>query len=326
MENNMKAARINGYGESDVVEFDREAPVPPVSEGKLLIGVRAAGVNPFDWKVRAGYFQEAMPLQFPVTLGGDFAGVVMEVGVGVTRFNPGDEVYGQANVFSGGSGAFAEIVLADQKSVAIKPKTTDFIEAAALPLTGVSAYQALVENIGLSEGWKILIHGGAGGIGTVAIQLAKHLGAYVATTAVADETPYVRGLGADEVIDYRTERFEDIVHNFDAVYDTVGGDTYTRSYKVLKQGGVILSMLEQPNETLMAEHGVKAIYQFTQVTSERLSKLAGLVDGGSIKARIDRIFPLGQAGDALAYLQQDHPRGKVVLEIARAGEAGVQVA
>lgn len=326
MENNMKAARINDYGESDVIVFDREAPQPSISEGKLLIGVRAAGVNPFDWKVRAGYFQEMMPLEFPVTLGGDFGGVVLEVGDDVTGFSKGDEVYGQANVFSGGSGAFAEIVLADQKSVALKPKTTDFIEAAALPLTGVSAYQALVENIGLSEGWKILIHGGAGGIGTVAIQLAKHLGAYVATTAVADETPYVRGLGADEVIDYRIQRFEDVVHDFDAVYDTVGGDTYTRSYKVLKQGGVILSMLEQPNETLMEEYGVRAVYQFTQVTGERLSKLAGLVDDGSVKARIDKIFPLSQAGEALAYLQQDHPKGKVVLEIARADEAGVRVA
>lgn len=313
----MKAAQINQYGGSDVVAINENAPTPAVSSGHLLIEVRAAGVNPVDWKIREGYLQQMAPLQFPATLGGDFSGIVTDVGDGVSGFTKGDEVYGQASVLGGGSGSFAEFLSASPTTVARKPKNASHTEAAALPLAGVSALQALTEHLKLLRGQTILIHGGAGGIGSFAIQLAKHLGAAVATTAGADDAQHVKDLGADEVVDYKTQRFEDLLRDYDAVLDTVGGETYARSFKVLKKGGTIVSMLEQPNAELMQQHGVTAISQFTQVTTERLSKLAELVEQGVIKVRLDKTFPLEQAGAALTYLQTGHPRGKVVLEIQK---------
>jgi NADPH:quinone reductase-like Zn-dependent oxidoreductase len=228
-------------------------------------------------------------------------------------------VYGQAAVIRGGSGAFAEIALANADTIAHKPKILSHEKAAGLPLVGVSAWQALVETIGLSKGQKILIHGGAGGIGSIAIQLAKHLGAYVATTVSTNDKQFVKEeLGADEVIDYKTQTFEDLLpHEYDAVFDTVGGETYTRSFKILKRGGIIVSMLEQPNQELMDRFGVKAISQFTQVNRERLTKLARLVDQNNIRVNIDRTFPLDEAGKALDYQRDVHPRGKVVLQVSK---------
>ncbi len=313
----MKAAQIKKYGGSEVVEINKNAPKPAVSRGHLLIEVYAAGVNPVDWKIREGYLHQMMPLQFPVTLGGDFSGVVTEAGEDVSGFKKGDEVYGYASVLSGGSGSFAEFALADAGATARKPENTGHVEAAALPLTGASAWQALVDHMGLSRGKKILIHGGAGGIGTMAIQLAKHIEAYVATTVSARDIQYARDLGADEAIDYRNQAFEDLVHNYDAVFDTVGGETYERSFRVLRKGGIIVSMLEQPSPELMERYGVKAIGQFTQVTGERLSRLAGLVEKHVIKVYVEKTFPLEQAREALAYQQTGHPRGKVVLKIKK---------
>ena len=205
----MKAAQINKYGGSEVVEINKNAPKPAAPRGKLLVEVYAAGVNPIDWKIREGY----IPLKFPATLGGDFSGVVADVGEGVPGFKKGFEVYGYASILGGGSGSFAEFVSADAKVMALKPKNITHVEAGALPLTGVSAWQALVDHMGLSRGKKILIHGGAGGIGSIAIQLAKHLGAYVATTVSAKGMQYVQELGADEAIDYKNQKFEDMLHN-----------------------------------------------------------------------------------------------------------------
>jgi len=253
-------------------------------------------------------------LKFPATLGGDFSGVISNIGEGVADFREGDEVYGSAGALMGGSGAFAEAASANAGNIAAKPQGVSHTEAASLPLVGVSAYQALVEHIGLGKGQKILIHGGAGGIGTHAIQLARHLGAHVIATSSADQAEYVKGLGADEVIDYRARRFEDVVSGCDAVLDTIGGETYERSFKVLKQGGIIVSMLVQPSQALMTEYGVKAIAQFTQVTHERLVKLAELVEQGVIKTHVDKTFPLARAAEALTYLQTGRPKGKVVLE------------
>ena len=310
----MKAAQINEYGGAEVVKIN-DAPAPAVAAGHVLVEVYAAGVNVIDWKIREGYMRQMAPLQFPATLGGDFSGVVSQAGEGAADFKEGDEIYGQAGVLTGGSGSFAETALAGANNIAPKPKGPSHIEAASLPLVGVSAYQALVEHIVLKAGQKILIHGGAGGIGTHAIQLAKHLGAYVVTTAGADQAEYVKSLGADEVIDYRARRFEDVVRDCDAVHDTVGGETYERSFKALKRGGVIVSMLEPPNQELMAEYGVTAIAQLTQVTKERLVKLADLVEQGVIKTHVDKTFPLARAAEALTYLQTGRQQGKVVLEV-----------
>jgi alcohol dehydrogenase len=311
----MKSAQINKYGSSEVIEINQNTSEPTLSSGKVLVTIKAASVNPADWKIREGGFQQMIQLQFPSILGMDFSGIIKQVGEGVSNseFNQGDEVYGQAGVVNGGSGAFAEMALANTESIANKPKRLSHVEAAALPLVGVSAWKALVENIGLSKDQKILIHGGAGGIGSIAIQLAKYLGATVATTISTNDKQFVQELGADQVIDYKTQNFEDILHDYDAVFDTVGGETYRRSFKVLKKGGVIVSMLEQPNSELMNQYGVKAIFQFTQADRERLTKLAQWVDQNNIGVNVEKTFSLDEAGKALDYQKDVHPRGKVVL-------------
>jgi alcohol dehydrogenase len=311
----MKSAQINKYGSSEVIEINQNTSEPTLSSGKVLVTIKAASVNPADWKIREGGLQQMIQLQFPSTMGMDFSGVIKQVGEGESNseFNQGDEVYGQTGVVNGGSGAFAEMALANTESIANKPKRLSHVEAAALPLVGVSAWKALIENIGLSKDQKILIHGGAGGIGSIAIQLAKYLGATVATTISTNDKQFVQELGADQVIDYKTQNFEDILHDYDAVFDTVGGETYRRSFKVLKKGGVIVSMLEQPNPELMNQYGVKAIFQFTQADRERLTKLAQWVDQNNIRVNVEKTFSLDEAGKALDYQKDVHPRGKVVL-------------
>jgi alcohol dehydrogenase len=311
----MKSAQINKYGSSEVVKTNQSTPEPIVTPGKVLVIIKAAGVNPVDWKIREGLMQQMISLQFPSTLGMDFSGVIKQVGEGVSPsdFKLGDEVYGQAGVISGGSGAFAEMALANTESIAHKPKRLSHAEAAALPLVGVSAWQALTENIGLAKDQKILIHGGAGGIGSIAIQLAKYLGVYVATTVSTNDKQFVQELGTDIVIDYKTQTFEDLLHDYDAVFDTVGGETYRRSFKVLKKGGIIVSMLEEPNSELMNQYGIKAIFQFTQVNRERLTKLTQWVDENNIRVNVEKKFSLDEAGDALDHQKDVHPRGKVVL-------------
>ena len=319
----MKSAQFKRYGGSDVVEISQTTSTPNLAAGNVLVEIKAAGINPIDWKIREGYMQQMIPIQFPSTLGMDFSGVIKQVGEGVTSsdFKQGDEVYGQAGVTNGGSGAFAELALANVDHVAHKPKRLNHLEAAALPLVGVSAWQALVENIGLSKDQKILIHGGAGGIGSISIQLAKKLGAYIATTVSTNDKQFVDKLGADEIIDYKTQAFEELIHDYDAAYDTVGGETYTKSFRVLKKdSGIIVSMLEQPNSELMQHFGVKAIFQFTQVNRERLTKLAELVDQKNninIDIHIDKTFSLDETRNALDYQKDVHPRGKIVLAIEK---------
>ena len=306
------------YGGSDVIEINQTTTTLPLAAGNVLVEIKAAGINPIDWKIREGYMQQMIPLQFPTTLGMDFSGVIKQVEEGVisSDFKKGDEVYGQAGVTNGGSGAFAELALANVDHIAHKPRRLNHLEAAALPLVGVSAWQALVENMKLSKDQKILIHGGAGGIGSIAIQLAKKLGAYIATTVITNDKQFVEKLGADEIIEYETQSFEDLIHNYDAAYDTVGGETYAKSFRVLKKGGIIVSMLEQPNSELMREFDVKAIFQFTQVNKERLTKLAEFVDeqnNNNIEIHIDKTFSLDEAKQALDYQKDVHPRGKIVL-------------
>ena len=323
----MKSAQIKTYGDSEVLEINPNAPSPHDPSGSMvLVTVKAAGVNPSDWKLREGFFKQMAPLQFPATLGMDFSGVIEKVGERFSSSTPdlkqGDEVYGQAGVLAGGSGAFAEMALAKADKIAHKPKTLTLEQAAGLPLVGVSAWQALVEIMQLSKGQKILIHGGAGGIGSISIQLAKHLGAYVATTVSTKDIQFVKEeLGADEAIDYKTQTFENVLsHDFDAVFDTVGGETYTRSFKVLKRGGssesgggIIVSMLEQPVQELMDQFGVKAVFLFSQANRERLTKLAEWVDQNNIRVNVERTFPLDEARAALDYQRDVHPRGKIVL-------------
>jgi NADPH:quinone reductase-like Zn-dependent oxidoreductase len=311
----MKAAQINEYG-TDVVVINRNVNTPEIASGKILVKVHAAGVNPFDWKIREGYVPSADKFRFPITLGGDFAGTVMDVGQGVTLYRTGDHVYGSGLILSGGSGAFAEFVLASEKLTALKPEKASYLEAAALPLTGVSAWDVLFDKMKLQKGQKILIHGGSGGIGSMAIQMAKYLGAHVATTARKDKSEYLKTLGADEIIDYKDEVFEEKLKDFDAVFDTVGGDTYKRSFKVLQKGGIIVSMLEQPDQELMDKYQVNAAGQSTRINSHQLKKLAELFDSGVVTVTIDRVFPLEETGQAMEYQRVGSVKGKVVIEIA----------
>jgi NADPH:quinone reductase-like Zn-dependent oxidoreductase len=254
------------------------------------VRVHAAGVNPIDWKIRAGHLQQVMPLLLPFTLGCDFSGVVEDLRPGVAHFKIGDEIYGQAPVFTGASGSFAEaVIIRTTHGIAPKPRSVDHTQAGALPLAGISALQALTQHLRVSDGQTVLIHGGAGGIGSMAIQLAKHLGARVVTTVSADSMEYVRDLGADTAIDYHREDFAE-TRGVDAVLDTVGGETYARSYQVLKKGGRIVSMLEKPRRDLMTEFGVEATVQLTRVTTEQPNMLAKLVDEGVLKVHVCETF------------------------------------
>ena len=309
----MKAVQINQYGDNSVIEINEEAAKPEVSAGKVLVEVHAASVNPADWKIREGYLKEMLQLEFPAILGVDFSGVVAEVGESVSEFKPGDEVYGMANPMTGGS--FAEFVVVPSASLSLKPKSVLHSDAAAIALAGLSALQVLKDQMNISSGQKVLIHGGAGGIGALAIQIAKQLGAEVTTTASKEDSNLVRELGADIVIDYKNEKFEEIAKEYDAVFDTIGGETYERSFQVLKKGGVIVSMVEQPNEELMKQYEVEAKAQFTQPNSAQLAELATLVDEGKMKIKIDRAFPLAEIKEALDYLQNSHHQGKVLITV-----------
>jgi NADPH:quinone reductase-like Zn-dependent oxidoreductase len=310
----MKAAQVTQYGGPEVMAVN-EVPAPTAEAGKILIEVHAASLNPFDSKARDGAMKDSVPLPLPATFGGDFAGVVSAVGTGVDGVTVGEEVYGQASPYKSGSGSFAEFAATTPDQLSAKPQSLDFVKAAAMPLVGVSAVQALIEHMNLQPGQKILIHGGAGGIGSIAIQIAKHIGAFVATTVATEEIDFAKQLGADQVIDYKTQNFEDEVHDCDAVYDTVAGDTYTRSFQVLKPGGVIVSMLEQPNQELMEQYKVTAIAQQTTITPEKLTKLAELIDQGVVTPQVDKVFPLDKITEAFIYRETGHPRGKVVLQI-----------
>lgn len=324
----MKAAQINKYGSSDVIEIV-DIEKPKAGPGQVLIKAYASSVNPVDIKIMEGYMSNIAPLKFPATLGSDVAGVVTEVGEGVTEFAVGNKIYGQAIVLAGASGAFAEFVAVPAGMIAKMPKNINFNQAAASVLVGVSVVQALLEHFKLRSGQKILIHGGAGGIGTMAIQIAKSIGAFVATTATGDGIEYVKKLGADQVIDYRNEKFDEIVSDFDAVFDTVGGEVFEKSFKVLKKGrvardshavgspdlGIIVSMVAQDNKKLADQYGVTAISQWTKVTTEHLNMLTDFIENKGLKIFIDKIYTLDTIKEALEAKEKGYVKGKIVIQI-----------
>lgn len=311
----MRAVQINNYGGTEVLEVVENVVRPLPGPGQVLVEVYSAGLNPVDWKIRAGFLKQMAPLKFPVTLGGDFAGVILAVGEGVGNHRPGEEVYGQAPVLNGGSGSFAEYVVANVANLARKPVNVDFAQAGALPLAGVSALQALEDHLKLKNGEKILIQGGAGGIGHLAVQLAKGLGAYVATTVGADDVEFVKSLGADQVINYQSQSFEEILTNFDAVFDTVGGQVLEKSAPVLKRGGRLVSMLGKPSAEAIEKFGIEAIGQGTKTDSSQLERLAKWVEAGQVKVHVAKVFPLVQVREAFDLLEKGQARGKVVLKI-----------
>lgn len=310
----MKAAQINEYGHADVLKI-ADVPVPAVSEGKVLVAVHASSINPFDTVIREGYMKDMIPLTFPVTLGGDIAGVITEVGDGVSELKVGDKVYGQANVVAGNSGAFAEFAVTAAGQLATTPKDLDFDQAASLPLVGVSALQGIIDHIHLQSGQKIFIHGGAGGIGSMAIQIAKHLGAFVATTATGEGVAFVKSLGANEVIDYKAEDFTEKLRDYDAVFELAGGEEFEKALTVLKKGGIGVSMIAHADEAKVKELGVTAISQQTQVTTDHLHALTKLVEDGVVTPQVEKVYPLEQIQQAFKARESGSVRGKVVIHI-----------
>jgi len=310
----MKAVQISRYGDVGVLSVTPDAPRPAATDGKVVVEVKFASLNPADSMLRMGYMAKMAPLAFPATLGTDLAGVVVETGAGVTRLSKGDVVYGTASPLGGGSGAFAQFAQAPAGTLARVPDGLGLTEAAAVPLTAVSALEVIDDKLKVGKGQKVLIHGGSGGIGTIAIQLAKHRGAFVTATVLgASAAAYAEALGADEVIDAQKDAFETALSGYDFVVDTVAGETYRKSFAVLKEGGSIVSMLERPNAELMAEYGVTALFQGTQVTTARLDAVSDLIRRRIIKVHVDRVFPVDQVKEAFQARESGNVRGKIVL-------------
>jgi NADPH:quinone reductase-like Zn-dependent oxidoreductase len=333
----MKAFVVERYGDADTVRAD-DVPDPQVGAYDVLVRIHAASVNPVDLKIRDGDLKAVLPLRVPFVLGNDLAGTVVAVGARVTRFAVGDEVYAHPN--ENRMGTFAELIAIDQDDVAIKPATLTMAEAASIPLVGLTAWQALVERANLRPGQKVLIHAGAGGVGTFAIQLAKHLGASVATTVSATKTDVVKSLGADVVVDYRKQPFETILHDYDVVLDTVGGETLDKSLRVLKPGGKVISVTGPPDPALAREIGVNPVirlaiaalsyrirrrarrrqvtysYLFMKASGDQLRELTALIDAGIIRPVVDSVFDFDQTREALAHLEQGRAKaGKIVIRM-----------
>jgi NADPH:quinone reductase-like Zn-dependent oxidoreductase len=310
----MKAAQFSRYGGPEVIEInDVERPSPKA--GQVLVAVRGAAINPFDYKLFSGGIKDKLPLKFPFTLGGDFSGIIESVGADVLDLKLGDEVYGSAMVLGGGSGSLAEFAVANAASIALKPASVDHVQAASMVLAGVSAVEA-IDKLELASGQTLLIHGGAGGIGSAAIQYARNLGIHVVVTASQLDLEFVKNLGVDETIDYESEDFTKRSKKVDGVFDTVGGETYSKSFEVLASGGKIISMNMRPHQDLAKQYNVTALSQNTKVTSSSLQQLGRLMKAKVIIPQVDRIYSLDQAAQAYSHLETGHPRGKVAIEIS----------
>lgn len=308
----MKAVRIHEYGGPEVLRYE-DAPRPEAGPGEVLIRVHAASVNPVDWKVRAGYAKDRLKYKMPFIPGWDVSGVVEAVGSGVSRLKVGDEVYSRPDISR--DGTYAEYVVVKESEVALKPKSIDHVHAAAIPLAALTAWQALFDGAKLSAGQTVLIHGAAGGVGTFAVQFAKMKGARVIATASKKNHEFLRSLGADELIDYNTTKFEDVVRDVDVVLDTITGETADRSYQVIKKGGIYVSILAPPSPEKAAAHGVRTHHTFVQANAEQLNEIAKLVDSGKLKLTIEKVFPLAEARAAQELNAQGHTRGKIVLRV-----------
>jgi NADPH2:quinone reductase len=318
--NVMKAMVIDTFGGLETLH-PAEVPTPIPGPGEVLIRLTATSVNPVDWKIREGYLKDFFPHKFPLILGWDAAGIVAGLGDGVTDFAIGDPVYAYCRKPIVQWGTYAEYVSMAADAVAPAPRSIPLESAAALPLVGLTSWQVLYDSMDLKHGQAVLIHAGAGGIGSLAIQLAKAKGARVLTTARTENHAYVEALGADIAIDYTREPFADAVrravpYGLDAVFDTMGGRTQAESWPVLKKNGILVSIAEPPADPLAERWGVRAAYVFVSPNGAELRALAGLVDDGKVKAPAVEVLPLEQAQAAQQRSQSHHQRGKIVLKIA----------
>src|SRR5215213_306109 len=332
----MKAFTVDRYKSKDggrIVDM----PQPAVGDNDVLVQVHAAGVNLLDAKIAAGEFKLLLPYRFPLILGNDVAGVVVEVGPRVRRFKPGDEVYARPD--KDRIGTFAEFISMNEDDVAIKPKELTMEEAASIPLVGLTAWQALIERANLKQGQKVFIQAGSGGVGTVAIQLAKHVGATVATTTSTANLELVQRLGADIVIDYKKDDFETILHEYDVVLHSQGGETLEKSLRVLKPGGTLISISGPPDPDFAKEIGstwilgllmhllsyrirkkakrqhVRYSFLFMRASGDQLGEIGKLIDAGIIRPVVDRVFPFESTKEALAYVEKGRAKGKVVVKV-----------
>jgi NADPH:quinone reductase-like Zn-dependent oxidoreductase len=308
----MKAVRMHEYGGPEVIVCE-EVPRPEPAADEVMIHVQAAGVNPVDWKIREGFGKEWFGHQLPLTLGCDLAGVVESTGNKVTALKPGDAVYGYVNLAR--CGAYAQYAIARESEVALKPQTLDFIQAAAVPVGALTSWQALFDIAKLTSGQKVLIHAAAGGVGHLAVQLAKAKGAIVIGTISAKNTEFVRGLGVDQLIDYRATRFENEVEDVDVVFDTIGEDTQVRSFKVLKRGGGLVSAVCEPPEDNCKRRGVRCAMVAVQPNADQLVEISALIDSGQLSPTIATSMPLENARQAHEMSQSGHTRGKITLTI-----------
>lgn len=304
----MKAVVIKEYGNNDVVQFiDVACPQP--AAGEVLIKVHAAGVNPVDWKIRDGAGQR-MGMTLPIHLGGEIAGTVEKLGDGVQNHRVGDAVFGIIR-----TGGFAEYAVAKASDVVAKPASLDFVHAAAVPLGALTAWQAMFDDAKLAGGQKILITSTSGGVGSLAVQLAKNRGAYVVGLASGRNEAFVRGLGVDAFVDYTQQAFEDVVHDMDVVYDLVGHDTFERAFQTLKKGGFLVTSVAFPKDEAQ-QFGVSVKRGFCLPNAEELTAIRELVDAGKLKVHVSTVLPLAEVRQALDLSKSGHTRGKIVLDIA----------
>ncbi|PES97626.1 NADPH:quinone reductase [Bacillus cereus] len=331
----MKAMIIDKYGK--VPMRMTEVPTPEINEYEVLAEIHAASINPIDFKIRDGKVKMLLKYEMPLILWNDFSGVIVKVGAKVTRFKVGDEIYARPRKDK--IGTFAEYIAIHEDDIALKPKNLSFEEAASIPLVGLTSYQALHDIMHLQQGQKILIHAGSGGVGTFAIQLAKIMGATVTTTASEAGANLVKSLGADEIINYKIEKFEDILTNYDAVFDTIGGTTLEKSFNIIKSGGNIVSVSGMPNarfgkefgsgffKTLLfslasnkltaleKKHNAQYSFLFMKPSGDQLRIIANYIEAGKIKPVIDRVFPFEDAQKAMEYSESGRAKGKIIVKI-----------
>ncbi len=308
----MKAARVLQFGPPSVIAIDN-VPRPAPGPGQLLVRVKAAGVGPWDALVREG--KSALHQPLPLVLGSDLAGIVEAIGPEVSGFKPGEEVYGATN--GQFTGAYAEYAVPTAGMMAPKPAALDFVRAASAPVVAVTAWQMLFDYAQANAGQSVLIHGASGNVGAYAVQLARQTGLHVIATVGSGDVEYVRNLGAERIVDYQAERFEDSVTGMDIVLDTVGGDTQQRSLRVLKPGGILVSVVSPVPRAAQERYGVRAAFFYVDVTTARLNKITELFDSGKLFAQVGTVLPLEKARTAHEMLAgAPHERGKIVLRVA----------
>jgi NADPH:quinone reductase-like Zn-dependent oxidoreductase len=308
----MMAWRVHDFGSPEAMKFE-SVPKPAPGPGEVLIKVKAAGVGPWDGWIRAG--KSALPQPLPLTLGSDLSGDIVSIGADVSKLAVGDAVYGVTNPRF--IGAYAQYAVASANMIALKPSATTYVEAASIPVIAVTAWQGLFDQAQLVAGQKVLIHGAAGSVGAYAVQLARRAGIEIIATAARKDFAYLRGLGADTLVDYQNERFEDVARNLDAVLDLVGGDTQRRSFQVLKRRGKLISAVSPPDQHLASQQGIEAAFFLVKVGTGNLTKIAELIDNGDLKTRVGMILPLKEAYAAHLALEGDRstPGGKIVLSV-----------